>query len=897
MTSRELHRISIVAMLIPFVLNSCAQAVRTPKDAANAAEKSPAVERVIVTVAAEGNSDEQMRLAELYTRLELPKTQTGSMAEHVLSGRIANSRGQEERALHSYAMALSCEEATNENPLTGEALLEFSRLLVEQGYYQAAIDSYEKLAEVLPETDVSDPDSPALKSLAESPGRVRSSIGKLQDKLGQNRAAVATYEKARKLSADDAQVQMFCARGLVEIGEYKRALEILDELFENNSARGLAAQMLVGLRDKQGKASETVRDLEKLQSEYPDDGRIAVVLASYYLKNDQPTKAREILIEQTQINRYYVGAYQDLAELEIQQGHRTEAVQWLAKMVWANQAAIADARWRLLQMSADKDEAVKLLSELDQLKELRQDFALCWAAGTVAETAELSGWAHSYYRRAISLQPRFGQLYLYLIRSYLREGQADAGLAIIGAVEKAQFMPSSDFYRVEGLAYLLKENIDRAMVSLEAAVGANPRDSGAREILAGILLTIGRPDDAAKHLEVLIRENPDDESLLRQLITSHLADGRAERAVRAAERFMAFNRVHDQTALTAGQAFLEAKMYAQAVQILDGCPSEGLQLVYWRELLLESLVLDGQVGRVEQELNSWLAGAGTQNERAKLAGRMATALAEAEKLDMAVELATKELEAVPDNPLLQEAMVYLLIQKKDYQRAEELVSGWMGENPDRGKRLLAVSVLVANDKYKEAEDQLDRLISEDDKDIRAMHLLGSVYEFTGRLELACEKYLRILEISPEDVWANNNQGFYLAEANKQLDQAERMVRSALRWGGAESAIVDSMGWVYYKKGRFGQALGYIQRALRLAKEPGGEELEHLGDTYYRLAEVEQALEAWQKGLKAEQAGDRPDEARVKRLQKKLELIESGEKAPVAWSIVDAGLETQKPTDD
>jgi tetratricopeptide (TPR) repeat protein len=124
-----------------------------------------------------------------------------------------------------------------------------------------------------------------------------------------------------------------------------------------------------------------------------------------------------------------------------------------------------------------------------------------------------------------------------------------------------------------------------------------------------------------------------------------------------------------------------------------------------------------------------------------------------------------------------------------------------------------------------------------------------------------------------------------------------MIRSALRFGGPDSAVVDSMGWVYYKRGRFGQAMLYVSRALRLHDEPDAEGLDHLGDIYYRLNEPDQAVGAWQRALTAAEDADSHDQQRLKRLQKKLKLVESDQRLPVAFSVVDVQPESPPPTDD
>ena len=881
------------------LLASCTERVQPPPASASVPDSSDSQQPAPATDESVPDSPAKISFAQFCTSLAQPdpNPDPDSISDHLLQARISAARSQADQAIRSYALALLSSDATDDNPLTAQTLLEFSSVLVEYNRFRDAIQTYQRLATLLAEVPASDLPSPALRSLASSPGRLWASIAKLHGQLDQTSQAIATYAKARQLSPDDSRVHLFCVRGLAQIGQFDPALDILNELSANDADRPKVAESFLWLRDLQGQPDQAVNDLDQLQSQHPDDGRIAVVLASYYLKTDQLAKARKILTQQTQLDRRFVPAYQALADLEIQADQPAQAVQWLAKMVHANRITIVDARWRILRMVPDKAQAAELLAQLEKLEHLKRDFALAWAAGTVAESAGSPTQANSYYRTAITLRPRFGRLYLYLIRSHLRQGHADAALAIIAAAQEAKFTPHSDFYRVEALAHLLKDNLDAALVSLEAAVGADPYDSIAREILANTLLSVGRPDDAAAHLQFLIDDRSDDEFLLRQLISAHLADGRPQRAVSAAQTFMSANRLSQQSALDVAQAFSSAKMYARAQQLLDGAPPPAPHLARWQELFLKSLVSTGQVSRARQQFTAFLAKASSQNERTQLTVRMVGALTDADQADLAIEIITDELKVVPQNPSLRETLVYLLIEQKDYHRADEFITAWLAENPDRPTRLLAVSVLLARQDYDQAQRDLASLLSEDAEDIEALHLLAALYELTEKFKLASQQYLKIMEISPDDIWANNNQGFYLADTNTRLDDAERMIRSALRFAGPESAIVDSMGWVYYKRGRFGQALIYVSRALRLADVLHTEELDHLGDIYYRLNESEQAVKAWQRALTTEQAADRPDQQRLKRLQKKLELIESDQKPPVAFSIVDVRPELPPPTDD
>ncbi len=681
-------------------------------------------------------------------------------------------------------------------------------------------------------------------------------------------------------------------RQLVEIGEFEQALEIVEDLAQKYSTRPLAGRLLVWIRDKQGQGKRAEEDLKRWRQAYPNDNGMAILLAWYYRKSGQPRRAREMLIEAVQKNRRLLVAYRSLASLEAEEGRRAEAVKWLAKMVQARKSAISDARWRVIDIAGSKTEAAKLLKELRREKGLAREFSLAWAVATVAETAQMTDEAVLYYRGAINLQPRFGQLYVYLIKLQLRQGRADEAMELIGEAEKTK-AEGVNFYQLEGFAYLLKDDLESAIVSLEAAVGLEPSDAASREVLANVLLAVGRPDEAAKHLATVVGEDSAEQSVYRQLMEAYLADGRAQRAAEVAAKVMAKHRVGPTTALTAAQVFLEAEKAEQAIKILESVSVQPKHKGLWQVLRIEALLGGAKQTQARQELAGWLEEMPTVDKRAELAARMATVLAQTGEKAMAIELASRELTRNPDHRLLRETLIQVLLEREDYEQAEKLIADWLAEKGNGELRRLRAMVLLAEKNYAEAEQELQALIKENPEDVQSLHLLGAVYDSTGQRERANEQYETILKIEPNDVWANNNLGYSLAAANERLDDAEEMICLALRGAPAEAAIVDSMGWVLYKWGRFGQAAVYLSRAVRLTDEPEGELLEHLGDGYYRLKEKSRAVEAWKAGLQAELSDKHGDAKMVKRLQKKLKMLESKQRAPVAWSVVDQA-EQKKP---
>jgi tetratricopeptide (TPR) repeat protein len=74
-----------------------------------------------------------------------------------------------------------------------------------------------------------------------------------------------------------------------------------------------------------------------------------------------------------------------------------------------------------------------------------------------------------------------------------------------------------------------------------------------------------------------------------------------------------------------------------------------------------------------------------------------------------------------------------------------------------------------------------------------------------------------------------------------------LVRQAMSLSPHSGAIVDSLGWGYYKLGDYDQALGYVEQAIQL--EPSDAEVnEHLGDVYQALGRTAEARYEWQRVL-------------------------------------------------
>ncbi|MDD2901875.1 MAG: tetratricopeptide repeat protein [Syntrophales bacterium] len=145
--------------------------------------------------------------------------------------------------------------------------------------------------------------------------------------------------------------------------------------------------------------------------------------------------------------------------------------------------------------------------------------------------------------------------------------------------------------------------------------------------------------------------------------------------------------------------------------------------------------------------------------------------------------------------------------------------------------------------------------------------LAVLYEKKKKIKESIIHIKKVLEMDPENPDAQNFLGYSYAEAGIHLDEAESLIRAALRAKPESGHIVDSLGWVFYKKGQFKRAVEELERAAKLMPHDGIV-AEHLGDAYLKSKRFVEALRTYRRALGLENAN-------IPELKKKIKSLESG----------------------
>jgi tetratricopeptide (TPR) repeat protein len=122
-------------------------------------------------------------------------------------------------------------------------------------------------------------------------------------------------------------------------------------------------------------------------------------------------------------------------------------------------------------------------------------------------------------------------------------------------------------------------------------------------------------------------------------------------------------------------------------------------------------------------------------------------------------------------------------------------------------------------------------------------------ERAGRVGEAIAALEALHRERPLDDNVSNALGYTLADHRRDLPRAEQLIRAALTGQPDNPAVLDSLGWVLYRRGQGSAAMPVLERAFRLLHD--GDIGAHWGQVLWAAGKKSQAKTAWQRALAAD----------------------------------------------
>jgi pentatricopeptide repeat protein len=257
-------------------------------------------------------------------------------------------------------------------------------------------------------------------------------------------------------------------------------------------------------------------------------------------------------------------------------------------------------------------------------------------------------------------------------------------------------------------------------------------------------------------------------------------------------------------------------------------------------------------------------------------------------------------------------MIRCMVRQNEVDKAKDILDRLIKAQPENWLNLeLKASILREINDFEGAAkvyqtileriDKDDRLTKDEKQDFTAEinYTLSGVYLELNQIDKAANILQALLKDEPYNPTYNNDLGYVWADHDKNIDEAEKLIRKALaedhwyrvadHYGWLErdwaactkeklelkpeddkdnASYVDSLGWVLFKKKQYKEAKKYLEKAVMEEEGKHVEIYDHLGEACWALGEKKEAIEAWKKGI--EVAGEsKREQTKKTELEKKV----------------------------
>ena len=142
---------------------------------------------------------------------------------------------------------------------------------------------------------------------------------------------------------------------------------------------------------------------------------------------------------------------------------------------------------------------------------------------------------------------------------------------------------------------------------------------------------------------------------------------------------------------------------------------------------------------------------------------------------------------------------------------------------------------------------IERIGTPEQRHWSLFYMRGIAFERAKNWPAAERHFKRALELQPDQPDVLNYLAYTWVDKNENIAEAERMLRRAVEQRPNSGQIVDSLGWAYYRLGRYVEAVPLLERAVELVPEDAVI-LDHLGDALWRVGRRLEATFQWQRAL-------------------------------------------------
>jgi len=713
-------------------------------------------------------------------------------------------------------------------------------------------------------------------------------LGETELKLKSYQQAYGAFSKAAELAPDKVEYRLALAKLLVAGRALDRASAAVGAILEKDPGNAAALLLRAKIAAGKGDVEEARQVLDELVGRPDPAAEVYWLLALLEAREGRRAAALDLLDRGISAHPKETALYSLAADLAAKTGRVDKAVEMaraLTELAPGNAAyalALAGLYWRLDR----RDEAGDILARLKRDEDNAEKNTLAVARFFVARREY--GRAEKELLAAARQWPRSLDVRLALAELYAATGRAGKGIEVLedfkGTVVDAASPQGIGVRNALAGLCLSLGRLDEAEKYVDEVIGQSPSNIDAHFLKGSIRLYKNDAEGAVSDFRTVVSEKPDFARGYLKL---------AEAYVRGGQKGLARDILNQ-----ALESMPKSKDITQALVRLDMFEGKRQEAESLLRKLAGLYPGDAAVGVALGDFYAASgdeAAASRQYEAVKKAApasplpylRQARLYLRAKQREKALVELRKGLEAVPRANVLLAALVSTALRTGDFQMAEDACLARMERFADDAFAInLLGKVYAAQKKFDPARARFEQAaalrplwpephanlaklylvqgkkeqaiakfrgnIERNPDDLAAYLFLGLIHEQSGETDEAAAVYDQALRRNPSFWAAANNLAYLLAEHGDgaaDLERARSLARRALDQRPDAPEIMDTAGWVYYKRGELGKARVLLRQGLE--KAPDSPELNyHMAVLYKHDGLVGQAVEALKKALES-----------------------------------------------
>jgi tetratricopeptide (TPR) repeat protein len=485
---------------------------------------------------------------------------------------------------------------------------------------------------------------------------------------------------------------------------------------------------------------------------------------------------------------------------------------------------------------------------------------------------------------AVKLDPDSEEAVTTLSLLYSDEGDTTHALQVLSSVPDTG--RSAKLYAALGATYEQRKDYKSAIDAYKRAIQLDRDNLDAIRGLAENLLNDGQIDAALDQYKVIADANPEDAQTYLRISEIYRRQGKYDEALDSLKKAEAMVPDALEVPYNIAVVYQAQARYDEAIKILQDLlkKTEKPESSYSqsdrnnRGIFMERL---GMVYRDQENypaaveaFRKMLALGGDENTRTAYQNIIDT-YREAKQWTQATAAAKEAVQRLPNDRELRMVLDSQLADTGDPEKPLADVRSLLKGTPEDRDVYLRLAIMYTRLKrWSDAEEALNKAeqlsTKAEDKEY-VFFLRGDLYEHEKKYDEAEAEFKKVLAITPQSAVALNYLGYMNADRDVRLEESLNYIKLAVSLEPTNGAYLDSLGWAYFKLGKYDLAEENLTKAsLRMGSDPTVQD--HLGDLYQKTGRLKLAAAHWERALEEwnKTIGPEVDTELVASTQKKLD---------------------------